>query len=183
MSLRTAARALARPLRAHTRTFYSPFAALSPSPSTPGPSPLTTAPEPAPTEPTPTVYVVSEPHPSERPYDVPAGAYPTSAPYAPLAAAPAPDPAVSASTSSTPAHPVLTRAAPAHDAGVGASAAVRFRSAPGAMGGGDGGLGLMDQEGTRGGEGALAERNPPPIQDVGEEIGKMGLREAWKARK
>ncbi|KAF8896608.1 hypothetical protein BD779DRAFT_1496856, partial [Infundibulicybe gibba] len=71
--------------------------------------------------------------------------------------------------------------------GVGESAAVRWASAPGAMGargGSFGGIALMDREGTvypaRGIE--LADRNPPPIGERGEEMGRMGA-SAWKSRK
>lgn len=47
--------------------------------------------------------------------------------------------------------------------------------------GGDGGLGLMDESGTKNVEQkGLGDRNPQP---KGEEEGKMGLGEAWKHRK
>lgn len=91
------------------------------------------------------------------------------------------------STSPNRAHPNLTKRVPHNEAGVGDSAAVRNHEAPGelaAKGGGYGGLGLMDAKTTRAPEsGELAERNPPPIGEVGEEISRKGLKEAWKDRK
>ncbi|TFY79595.1 hypothetical protein EWM64_g4413 [Hericium alpestre] len=187
-------RVLSQSLRANasqTRSFYSPFAVLSEN------SPLTSAPSSS-TTPTPstpyehehasrTVYVVSEPDPSYAPYAVPAGAYPTSAPYVNFAPAPAPkkDAHVS-STSPALAHPTLTRRVPTNEAGVGESAAVRHAQAPGEMGrrgGSEGGLGLMDSATTKPGvDGELAERSPPPIQDVAKKYAQLG-KEAWKARK
>ncbi|KAI0058801.1 hypothetical protein BV25DRAFT_1909047 [Artomyces pyxidatus] len=179
---------------AHTRSFYSPFAVLAEkSPLTNPPASASTVSSTGPSQEvyehehrSGTVYVVSEPDPSDRPYAVPAGAYPTSAPYVNFMSTEAPTAHVSSSTSSSVAHPTLTRRAPQNEAGVGESAAVRYRSAPGEMGGrggGDGGLGLMDEATTRPGEGELASRNPPPIQDVGEDIAKLGIRDAWKATK
>jgi hypothetical protein len=41
----------------------------------------------------------------------------------------------------------------------------------------------MDKEGTVAGELPGTDRNPPPIGDVGEKFGRMGLDGAWKARK
>ncbi|KAI0321781.1 hypothetical protein OF83DRAFT_1168180 [Amylostereum chailletii] len=89
MSVFRAARSVSRPLRpapAHARSFYSTFAALSDK------TPLThsrttimsTASTPASEYESARgkVYVVSETYPAERPYGVPAGAYPTSVPYA-----------------------------------------------------------------------------------------------------
>jgi hypothetical protein len=91
------------------------------------------------------------------------------------------------STSSTPlAHKQTIRTVPQNRSGVGESAAVRYAEAPGEMGergGGHGGLGLMDKEGTVAAELPGTDRNPPPIGDVGEKFGRMGLDGAWKARK
>ncbi|KAI0267711.1 hypothetical protein BC834DRAFT_968638 [Gloeopeniophorella convolvens] len=178
-------RALAKPLR---RTFYSPFAALQGSALANTSSAPTAQPTDSPAHEhehaARTVYVVSEPNAADFPYGVPAGAYPTSAPYHPAQPAQERANVSASSTSSAPAHPVLTRAAPSNPAGVGASAAVRYRAAPGEMApGGEGGLGLADAHATRAGEDALAERNPPPIQEQGEEWGKLGNREAWQHRK
>ncbi|EIM90847.1 uncharacterized protein STEHIDRAFT_118082 [Stereum hirsutum FP-91666 SS1] len=60
-----------------TRTFFSPFPAANKSPlaASSSASPATQADQPS------TVYVVSQPDASERPYSVPAGAYPVSAPF------------------------------------------------------------------------------------------------------
>ena len=147
------------------RAFHSPFAVL-------GTSPLTTPHAPSPQqdsstiseqyekqydhahhEPTTThgyrTYVVSEPDSSYKHYQVPAGAYPTSAPYINFGATAAPDTA-GAEYSSTGgellAHGFTTRAARHHSGGVGDSAAVRFKEAPGEMGargGSYGGIGMM----------------------------------------
>ncbi|KAF8899893.1 hypothetical protein CPB84DRAFT_1747645 [Gymnopilus junonius] len=112
-------------------------------------------------------YVVSEPDASYKHYQVPAGAYPTSEPYVNFGA--------------------RRRLTSLAMGGVGESSAVRFRSAPGEMGrrgGGDGGLGLMDKEGTRTGLGSLAERNPAPDEPaVAEQYSTAGLEGAWKLRK
>ncbi len=71
-----------------------------------------------------------------------------------------------------------------HSGGVGSSAAVRFSSAPGQMSeGSNGGLGLMDKEGTQKGTGELADRNPQPDSSVAAEYSKLGLDKAWKVRK
>lgn len=90
------------------------------------------------------------------------------------------------STSSSLAHPVLTRAVPQNESGVGESSAIRHADAPGSMGqrgGSEGGVGLADAQGTRAGEGSLADRNPPPIESkVVEKFSKMG-KDAWQARK
>ncbi|TFY67684.1 hypothetical protein EVJ58_g1440 [Rhodofomes roseus] len=133
-------------------------------------------------------YVVSEPDPADTPYEVPSGAYPTSAPYHNFAQTGAPETAHGAqrsSTSASTAHPTLTRAVPQSDAGVMESAAVRHGEAPGQMrAGSEGGLGLMDASKTTGGEGSLAERNPAPdTPAVAERWSKMGNDNAWKDRK
>ncbi|EIN09798.1 hypothetical protein PUNSTDRAFT_125842 [Punctularia strigosozonata HHB-11173 SS5] len=136
-----------------------------------------------------TVYVVSRPDPADAPYDVPLGAFPTSAPYAHFTPSEKPDVVLKdgySSTAATPPHPTLTAAAPQNAAGVGESAAVRHATAPGELherGGSHGGLGLMDKSGTSAGQGQLADRNPPPIQDVGEKMGRLGVDNAWKERK
>lgn len=99
---------------------------------------------------------------------------------------------MSSSTSAGPAHPHTTssspRRLPAHPAGVGASAAVRFRGAPGAMhdmGGSHSGEGLEDEDGTvyPRKEDELPDVNPPPLSKEGESFGRKGLEGAWKARK
>jgi len=114
-------------------------------------------------------------------YDVPGGAYGSSDPYSTPPKTPAPQTSATASTSPGTPHPNTTKRVPHHPDGVGDSAAVRFRSAPGTMGargGSDGGLDLMDPEGVKD-TNELAERNPPPT----EEGGRQGLDEAWKKRK
>ncbi|KAK7690778.1 hypothetical protein QCA50_005878 [Cerrena zonata] len=59
-------------------------------------------------------YVVSQPDPANTPYEVPSGAYPTSAPYQNYAPAEPirRDPKRASSTSSAFAHPFTTRAVP-----------------------------------------------------------------------
>ena len=67
------------------------------------------------------------------------------------------------SSSSEVAYSVTTGRVPKHEGGVGESAAVRAGSSPGEMGkrgGGDGGLGLMDKEGTKEGVDWVLENEP-----------------------
>jgi hypothetical protein len=136
-----------------------------------------------------TVYVVSRPDPADAHYDVPLGAFPTSAPYVQFTPSEKPDVVLKdaySSTSPNPPHPTLTKAVPHNASGVGESAAVRHTAAPGELhqrGGSYGGLDMMDAKGTKAGEGQLADRNPPPIQDYGEKTGRLGLENAWKERK
>ncbi|EEB92784.1 hypothetical protein MPER_08659 [Moniliophthora perniciosa FA553] len=126
--------------------------------------------------------------PSDTP-GVPPGPFPTSAPYINHPPTEAPDYSgvqFSSTCADQVAHP-LTCKAPRHDGGVGDSAAVRYTEAPGEMGARGGshiGEGMMDQHGTKPGEGSLGERNPPPdVKGVAENNSAMGLREAWKTRK
>lgn len=195
---RSLSRTLA-PLPSSSRAFHSPFAVLASSPLTTQPPPPahimyekqteTTA---APTlSPSGTrTYVVSEPDPRATPYEVPYGAYPTSAPYQSFKPTSAPTTTPRSSTSSSLAHPWTTRAAPqnhtgANDAqGIQESAAVRFADAPGEMkAGSNGGLGLMDKATTTPGEGELATRNPQPDDPaVAKKFSDMGNANAWKAR-
>ncbi|KAI5985903.1 hypothetical protein EDC04DRAFT_3098184 [Pisolithus marmoratus] len=100
-------------------------------------------------------YVVSEPDPSNTAYEVPYGAYPTSAPYVNylLAGAPPNLEGKYSSTSTTQPHPYTTSAhtVPQNKYGIGESAAMRNAEAPGEMGrrgGSYGGLGLMDEKTT-----------------------------------
>lgn len=99
------------------------------------------------------LYVVSD-SPQENFHGVPAGAFPTSAPYVNFPETDPPDTEgaqVSSTSSDLLAHPQTTRGVPQHEGGVGSSSAVRHREAPGQMGaqgGSDGGLGLMDEKGT-----------------------------------
>lgn len=115
-------RSLSRSLAANTqmRAFHSPFAVLSSAPLThspsEGPSPLYEKQWDTTTHPTLSpsgqrTYVVSEPDPQGTPYDVPFGAYPTSAPYRNFAPTEAPKTTPRSSTSPDLAHPVTTRAA------------------------------------------------------------------------
>lgn len=157
------------------RAFHSPFVALkateSPLTSVPAPS-ATLSPISAPlssyekqedhytSEPHISssgtrMYVVSEPDPLNTAYEVPYGAYPTTAPYAnyPLADGPPNPEGKHSSTSSTLPHPYTTsaHAVPQNKSGIGESAAVRNAEAPGEMGrrgGSYGGLGLMDEKTT-----------------------------------
>ena len=115
------------PVAGPSRAFHSPFAVLSSaqSPLTMPPAP-TPAPSSAagiyekniayPAEPFVSgfgtrTYVVSQPDPANTPYEVPSGAYPTSAPYQPYARTEAPTPpnARFASTSTGFAHPLADR--------------------------------------------------------------------------
>ena len=116
-----------------TRAFHSPFAVLSSSES-----PLTRAPSPTSatrglyeknieysSEPFMSAaghrtYVVSSPDPANTPYEVPSGAYPTSAPYENYTRteSPVPPNAQYASTAPGLAHPI-TNKVPRNDAGVG----------------------------------------------------------------
>ncbi|KAI9000598.1 hypothetical protein BD414DRAFT_472178 [Trametes punicea] len=183
-----------------SRAFHSPFAVLSSSSS-----PLTNPPAPgslagasyekqADHSPDPVVgtsghrtYVVSQPDPANTPYEVPYGAYPTSAPYQNFARTepPAPDGAQWASTAPGLAHPI-TQNVPRNESGVGESAAIRHREAPGEMharGGSYGGQGLADPSGTQKGDGELPDRNPPPLFEHAERFSKAGVDNAWKERK
>ncbi|KAF9474311.1 hypothetical protein BDN70DRAFT_884917 [Pholiota conissans] len=134
-------------------------------------------------------YVVSEPDHTSRHYQVPAGAYPTSAPYTNFAATPAPNTEgvqYSSTSAELLAHGFTTRAAPQHRGGVGESSAIRHASAPGEMGargGSYGGKNMMDKSGTTEGTGNLGERNPQPDGNVAESFSKAGLDGAWKLRK
>ncbi|KAF9237654.1 hypothetical protein BU15DRAFT_63042 [Melanogaster broomeanus] len=162
--------------KAPSRSFHSPFvthnSSSSPLTTPPSASPITTpvyekqgdhAPEPLISSSGKRTYVVSEPDPSNTPYEVPSGAYPTSAPYVNFGetAAPNPDGVYSSTSSSTP-HPYTTRNVPQNDAGVGESAAIRNAEAPGEMGrrgGSYGGLGLMDEASTTHSDGRVGESN------------------------
>lgn len=195
---RSLSRTLA-PAPSSSRAFHSPFTVLAPSPLTtqpPSPAHITyekqlehTA---APTlSPSGTrTYVVSEPDPRATPYEVPYGAYPTSAPYQSFKPTSAPITTPRSSTSSSLAHPWTTRAAShnhtgANDAkGIQESASVRFAEAPGEMkAGSSGGLGLMDKATTKPGVGKLASRNPQPDDPaVAKKFSDMGNANAWKAR-
>jgi len=91
-----AARALTRTALRGTRAFHSPFAVLQDSAA------ATSAARANRTHPgasdyeleyaARTVYVVSEPDPADRPYAVPAGAYPVGVPYEAGSEAPASSP-------------------------------------------------------------------------------------------
>lgn len=176
------------------RPFHTPFAVLGNSPLTSPPPPTAYekqsdhSPEPVDTSSGTRTYVVSEPDASSKFYEVPSGAYPTSAPYINFTATEAPntDGAQVSSTSSTPlAHEQTTRTVPQHEDGVGESAAVRHRQAPGQMEdrGSRGGMGLMDEKGTTPPEQTPTDRNPPPDGNVAKNHSKKGIRDAWKERK
>ncbi|CCM04240.1 uncharacterized protein FIBRA_06407 [Fibroporia radiculosa] len=184
------------------RAFHSPFKSLSDSPLTSPPHPSSTvstlyekqldhSPDPQLSSAGTHTYVVSEPDPAHTPYEVPYGAYPTSAPYQNFPAADGADgeaPRTSSSTASTShtlAHP-LTSALPQNPSGVMESSAIRHGTAPGEMhqrGGSHGGLGMMDMMGTKS-KGTLVDRNPPPDSPgVAEKFSKQGVDNAWKERK
>ncbi|EIW84002.1 hypothetical protein CONPUDRAFT_151049 [Coniophora puteana RWD-64-598 SS2] len=211
--MQTYARAAVRPvfrgaptssIATQKRSFHSPFTVLNSahSPLTNPPSSSSTVShitssyekqdsyvsEEPPSPGAPRTYVVSEPDPAHTPYEVPSGAFPTSAPYDTYQETSAPNPSgAHSSTSASPPHPNTTRRVLMNAWGVGESAAVRHGEAPGEMGkrgGGQGGLGLMDKEGTRQGElGQLADRNPQPDSDVAPKWSKLGVDQAWKERK
>jgi len=114
-------------------------------------------------------YVVNEPDPADSKYEIPTGAYHSTAPYQKLEGVEYEGHGgergvrEGSSSSSELAHPVTTKRVPRHEGGVGESAAVRFGSSPGEMGqrgGGDGGLGLMDKEGTKEGVDWVLEKDP-----------------------
>ncbi|KAG6915865.1 hypothetical protein DXG01_009572 [Tephrocybe rancida] len=193
--LSNSARTVARTSRpSGVRAFHSPFATL-------GNSPLMST---SPTHPSAvyekqfdfspeahhgarTVYVVSEPDASSKPYSVPSGAYPTSSPYIDFASTEAPNTSgtqVSSTSSSPFAHEQTIHTVPTHPGGVGESASVRYAMAPGEMAAGsEGGLGLMDKAGTIPPQTAPTDRNPPPDGAMAEIFSKMGIDEAWKLRK
>ncbi|KZT29799.1 hypothetical protein NEOLEDRAFT_1174804 [Neolentinus lepideus HHB14362 ss-1] len=183
-ALSKSAHRASRPFAA--RGFRSPFVALAESPLTTPPSVQNGIYEKNieySSEPTLAAngsyhYVVSQPDPSDTPYAVPSGAYPTSAPYVNYTATERLEvlDAASSSTASTLAHPNLSSAVPRNDSGVGESARIRHEGNP------NKGTELMDHAGTKGANN-LQERNPPPIQDVGEKFGNMGNKEAWKAQR
>ena len=63
---------------------------------------------------------------------------------------------------------------------------MRYRGAPGEMGergGSDGGLDLMDEEGTVPPDITPTERNPQPDGDIAKFYSQKGVKEAWKERK
>jgi len=187
---------------AGVRAFHSPFALLGQSPLTQSPSSSSSLPPPAArhyekqyettAEPYTSVsgqrtYVVSEPDASDKHYQVPAGAYPTSSPYIQFARTEAPEYSkdqISSTSADLLAHPFTTRAAPQNPSGVGESAAIRHGEAPGAMGrrGGSYGGIRMNKQGTQPGTGKLGERNPQPDSSVAEKYSKAGVQGAWKMR-
>jgi len=191
----------ARPINyAPIRSFHSPFVVLNQNASPLTSSPTTSSntstvyekqddhsPDPQISSSGTRTYVVSEPDPSNTPYQVPSGAYPTSAPYVNFNSTEAPNPhGQHSSASTTLPHPHTTGAVPHNEGGIGESAAVRHAQAPGAMGdrgGSYGGLGLMDKAGTQQGTSQLSDRNPSPDSDVAPKWSKLGVDHAWKERK
>ncbi|KAF9223442.1 hypothetical protein BS17DRAFT_781869 [Gyrodon lividus] len=177
---------------APSRTFHSPFVKLNSSSShlTSPPSVSSTAyekqhddsPEPLLSSSGTRTYVVSEPDPSNAPYQVPSGAYPTSTPYVNFSETTTLNPdGIHSSTSSSTPHPYTTRAIPQNEAGVGESVAVRNAQPPGEMGrrvGGYGGLGLMDEASAKPGDGRPAGSNPSPESDVPQRRSKLGVDQA-----
>ena len=125
-----------------------------------------TSPEPITTHSGTRSYVVNEPDPADSKYEIPTGAYHSTASYEKPQQVKYEGPLYGgerSSSSSELAHPVTTNRVPAHEGGVGESAAVRFASSPGETaqrGGGSGGLGLMDKEGTREGVDWVLEKDP-----------------------
>lgn len=137
MSALTASRRLL-PRVFHVRQFHSPFVVLNATnhlaaASTAAPmyeKQVDDSPEPHLSSSGTRTYVVSEPDPSNTPYQVPSGAYSTSASYLNSAPTTTPIPeGLHSSTSSS--NPYNTRAAAHKEASVGQSAAVRNTAAPG----------------------------------------------------
>jgi hypothetical protein len=141
-------------------------------------------------------YVEVVAHPSDPPFAVPPGPYPSSTSYDSFPAASRPevlDKPIS-STSPNPAHPVLTKKVPTNDEGVlfpehgiGASAAVRHATAAGDMhaaGGSGGGANLGDKSSTKPGElGELPDVNDVPQFENAKKWSDLGVKDGWKERK
>lgn len=135
------------------RAFHSPFVVLSASnhlttPPPPAAAPTyekqgDSSPEPHLSSSGTRTYVVSEPDPSNTPYQVPSGA----SPYLKFNPTTTPIPE-GLHTSSSLRNPSNTRAVPHKEAGVGQSAAVRNTAAPGEMGR----RGFMDAASTKPGK-------------------------------
>ena len=137
------------PRIAHLRSFHSPFVVLNAanhlsSPPLSAATPIyekqhDTSPEPHLSSSGTRTYVVSEPDPSDTPYQVPSGAYPASASY--LTDTHIPEGLHSSSTASL--HSCNARVLH-KEAGVGQSAGVRNAAAPGESGRTAGGIGRAD---------------------------------------
>ncbi len=150
------------------RAFHSPFAMLAkrePSPATKPPAPVYHGiyekniqhdAEPFLSGAGHRTYVVSTPDPANTPYEVPSGAFPTSAPYQNYTRTEAPvrSGAQFASASTGFAHPLTNRVPRTTAAGV-----------------------------QRGSEGELPDVNPPPLFENAERFSKAGVDNAWKERK
>ena len=141
--LRVLPRTLATSRRAPLRSFHSPFVVLNASTRFAPPSPSTAAPvyekqeesssEPHLTSSGTRTYVVSEPDPSDTPYEVPSGAYPASASYDYSPASAPNAKGLHNPVGSSVTHP-HTRTVLQHEAGAGASAAGRNVETPGETG-------------------------------------------------
>jgi len=111
-------------------------------------------------------YVVNEPDPADSKYEIPTGAYHSTASFEKSEEVKYEGGVgEGSSTSSETAHPVTTKRVPRLEKGVGASAGVGSGSSPGEIrqkGGGDGGSELMDKEGTKEGVDWVLESEPPP---------------------
>ena len=160
------------PVAGPSRAFHSPFAVLSSAqspltmPPTPKPAPSSAAgiyekniqydSEPFTSGAGHRTYVVSTPDPANTPYEVPSGAYPTSAPYQNYTRTEAPvrSGAQFASTSTGFAHPLTNKVPRTTASGV-----------------------------QRGSEGELPDVNPPPLFENAERFSKAGVDNAWKERK
>ncbi|KAF8553968.1 hypothetical protein OG21DRAFT_1509500 [Imleria badia] len=138
----------------YIRSFHSPFVVLNATnhlttPSTAAPmyeKQDDSSPEPHLSSSGTRTYVVSEPDPSNTPYQVPSGAYSASASYLssnPSTIPPLPE-GLHSSTSSSLPHSYNARAVLHKEAGIGQSAALRNTAAPGETGRMAGGIGLMD---------------------------------------
>ncbi|KAI0300727.1 hypothetical protein BC826DRAFT_966439 [Russula brevipes] len=176
-------RTLSRPLR---RTFYSPFAALQRSPLLTKQTPTTTAAAVATSSDAVsqtheheherehaarTLYVVSEPNAAEFKYGVPAGAYPNAAPYHPVAAAPPKNwRRVRALRRARPSLSLLPGACALEGEG-GMEEEVEMEATTWPVGG-------------RSDPPRLSSRNLPAIriQECGDEMGRVGIGEAWERR-
>jgi hypothetical protein len=155
------------------RSFHSPFspsASSSPSSnnnhSTIYEKQLDHSPQPTTSDSGTQTYVVSEPDPSDKYYEVPSGAYSTTTPYQTFdtVAHDGIQHKQMSSMSSSLAHPTLSQRVPYNERGDG----------------------MMDKEGTNVGKGGtLADRNPGPTHSdaVVERNSRLGVMDAWKERK
>jgi len=154
--------------RSSTRSFHSPYAVLRDSRLTaPHASPAVSSmnekqndhlAEPFLTHAGTRTYVVSEPDATSKHYQVPSGAYPTSAPYV-----------GSVTSEASSARPATMHTKTRNEDGIGESSAIRFENVPE-----ESGDGLVEGDGQRG------SRNSAATADV---TSQGGLANAWRTRR